>query len=173
MANIVRRNEGERGVSRREQQFQFRDPFRSIADLMRLPFEDLERTVGLRPAFIPDVDLRESSDAYLLEADLPGFKQEDVEITVTGDRLTITGRREPREEDRQYLMRERPAGEFVRNFSLPTGTDPDNVRADLRDGVLSLTIPKRPEVQARKINLGKGTADKSSPPPAQAAPPRS
>jgi HSP20 family protein len=129
---------------------------------MRFPFDDLERTIGVRPVFVPDVDLRETQDAYLLEADLPGFKQEDIEITITGDRLTINGRREPpKEEDRQYLLRERPAGEFVRTFVLPTGTDPDAVRAEVKDGVLMVTIPKRPEVRPRKILLGKAGNDKS------------
>jgi HSP20 family protein len=157
MANIVRRGESEGGVARRQPQFQVSDPFRAIGDLFRFPFEDLERGIGIRPVFVPDVDLRETQDAYMLESDLPGFKQDEVEITITGDRLTISGRREPpKEESRQYLLRERPAGEFVRTFVMPTGTDPEGVRADFKDGVLLVTIPKRPEIKARKIPLGKG-----------------
>jgi HSP20 family protein len=181
MANIVRRGESEQGVVRRDPYpFQLRDPFRSIADLLRFPLDDLERTIGVRPVFVPDVDLRETQDAYVLEADLPGFKQDDIDITITGDRLTISGRRErAKEEDRQYLLRERPAGEFVRSFVLPTGTDSDNVRADFKEGVLMVTIPKRPEVQARKISLGKGGEKGASgggtaqAQPPQSTPPRS
>ena len=95
MANIVRRGEPEGGVVRRDPyQFLPRDPFRSIADVMRFPFDELERTIGVRPVVVPDVDLRETQDAYILEVDLPGFKQDDIEITITGDRLTISGRRE-------------------------------------------------------------------------------
>jgi HSP20 family protein len=171
MANIVRRTENERGVARRESHYQTRDPFRAIGDLFRFPFDDLDRSIGVRPVFVPDVDLRETQDAYLLEADLPGFKQEEVEITVTGDRLTISGQREPPKEDsRQYLLRERPAGEFVRTFVLPTGTDADGVRAEFKEGVLLVTIPKRPEVQARKVPLGKGGTEKAGGGTAQAQP---
>jgi HSP20 family protein len=181
MANVIRRGESEQGVVRREPyQFYLRDPFRSIADLIRFPIDDLERSIRMRPVFVPDVDLRETQNAYVLEADLPGFKQDDINITVTGDRLTISGRREQaEEEDRQYLLRERPAGEFVRTFVLPTGTDPDNVRADFKDGVLMVTIPKRPEVQARKISISKGGEKGASDggttqaQPQQSKPPRS
>lgn len=161
MANIIRRGEGDRGITRREPQT--RDPFRSIADLIRLPFDDLvERSLGFRQVLMPEVDLRETSDTFVLETDVPGFRQDDLEITVSGDRLTIAGRRQPpKDDDGNYLLRERPEGEFVRSFVLPSGTDPNGVRADMKDGVLVMTIPKRPEVQARRITLGQPSSGKA------------
>ena len=78
-----------------------------------------------------------------------------MQIALTGNRLTISGQREQEQksEGEQYYASEISYGSFTRSFTLPDGTDPDNVRADMKAGVLSVTVPKKPEVQPRKIEI--------------------
>jgi HSP20 family protein len=91
----------------------------------------------------------------VFKADLPGVKESDLEISLTGNQLRISGHRgEERveESDRSHVT-ERTYGGFLRSFTLPEGCDPDHAHADLKDGVLTLTMPKKPEVQPRKITI--------------------
>ena len=119
--------------------------------------------------FAPSVDLRESAQAYIFQVDLPGVKEDDIEISVTGNRLTISGQREEerREDDERFHAYECSYGSFSRSFTLPEGTDPDNVQAEMKGGVLRVTVPKRPEVQPRRIDIGQRKAgDGGKTPPA-------
>jgi HSP20 family protein len=174
MANIIRRNEresrdvGSRGrapvESLRSSLF---DPFRVMSDLLRWdPLSDLERLGGFGPGvFVPAVDVRETSDAYVFRVDLPGVKEEDIEISVTGNRLVLSGEREEEtrdEGDRSHAY-EITYGSFTRAFTLPDGADADNVRAEMKDGVLHITVPKRPEVQPRRIPLGTKAGEGAKP----------
>src|SRR6185503_16663279 len=133
------------------------DPFRMMRDLMRWdPFHELSPifpSEGQKGMFMPDVDVKETPDAYMFKADLPGMKEKDVEIQLTGNRLTISGKREEekREQKDTYFTCERSWGSFTRSFTLPQGTDTEATRADLKDGVLTVTVPKKPEVQPKKI----------------------
>jgi HSP20 family protein len=163
MANIVRRNEREsRDITPRRgyvDPVQRLDPFRIMGELLRWdPFADFERfgQASGGPGFLPPVDVRETADAFVFRADLPGVKEDDVEISLTGNRLTINGQRqeETREEGSRYHSYERSYGSFSRSFTLPDGADADSVRADMKDGVLDITVPKRPEVKPRRISLG-------------------
>jgi HSP20 family protein len=165
MANIIRRNEREGREVQTRGRGPFEalragslDPFRVMGELLRWdPFSDLERWGGLQPgAFVPAVDVRETSDAFVFRADLPGVKEDDVDISLTGNRLVLSGRREEetREEDDRSHSYEISYGSFTRAFTLPEGTDPDKVRAEMKDGVLHITVPKRPEIQPRRIALG-------------------
>jgi len=94
-------------------------------------------------------------------------RDEDLDVTVTGDRITISGRREEESvsEGESYYVWERPAGSFSRSFTLPDGCDADHVEAELRNGVLTLKVPKRPEVKPRKVEIagmkGGGVKSKS------------
>lgn len=141
------------------------DPFRMMRDLMRWdPYRELAPVFpneGQKAMFMPDVDVKETPEAYIFKADLPGMKEKDVEVHLTGNRLTIHGKREEekREEKDTYFACERSWGSFTRTFSLPQGTFADTARADLKDGVLTVTVPKKPEVQPKKIPLG-APADK-------------
>lgn len=133
------------------------DPFRMMDTLLR--WDPMRETALFRgDAFVPRFDVKETKDAYVFRADLPGVKDSDVEISLTGSVLTVTGRREEerRDEGEQYHTIERSYGEFARSFSLPEGTDADNVKAELKEGVLTVHVPKKPEVQPRKISIGKG-----------------
>lgn len=155
MANLIRR--------RRED----REPTTGLAASALAPLESLRMMrdllgwdplgdLGMGPlAFVPSFDVKETNDAYIISADLPGVKEEDLEVSLTENRLTVSGRREEerREENDRYYAAERSYGAFSRSFTLPPGADPDNVRAEFKDGVLRVTIGKRPEVQPRRISL--------------------
>ena len=113
--------------------------------------------------FIPSFDVKETKGEYVFKADVPGIAEKDLEISLTGDRLTVSGRREAeqRKDEDRYFTFERSYGSFTRTFSLPEGTDGEHVHADLRDGVLTLVVPKKAEVQPKKIHIGLGTKSKA------------
>src|SRR5262245_23373625 len=143
MANIIRRaHEGR----------ELWDPFRIMLELIGEPHREL-RTV--ESAFAPTFEVVERKDAYVFKADLPGTKQEDLDITLIENRLSIAGRREAekRDEGERFYAYERSFGSFTRSFTLPEGVDAEHVQADLRDGVLTLVVPKKPEVQPKKISI--------------------
>ena len=112
---------------------------------------------GEQPARLtPDFEVKETQEGFLFKADVPGIKQEDLEVTMTGNRLTITGKREAdtKEATDTYYACERSYGSFTRAFMLPEGTGSgDHIQAELNDGVLTLLLPKKPELQPRRIEL--------------------
>ena len=131
------------------------DPF---ADLNRIQRELEKNFFGARnrPAdFAPPVDVHEDENALVLRAELPGVKREDIEIQVDGNVLTLKGERklEAEKETRRYHRIERSYGTFVRQFQLPTNVDATAIDAQLVDGILVLTLPKKAELKARKIEV--------------------
>lgn len=86
-----------------------------------------------------------------------GVRDEDLEISLTGNRLTVSGKREEehRQEDERYYAYERSYGSFSRSFTLPEGGDVEHAQADMSNGVLTVTIPKKPEVQPKTIEVNK------------------
>lgn len=131
---------------------------RSSSSLMDL-FDEFERSVfgenGRRmPAF--STDIRDEGGHYLLEAELPGFQKEDIDLDVKDGVLTISASHQESNETRQdnYLCRERRSGSFSRSFNLD-GIQEDGITASYNNGVLELTLPKRQEVlpQSRKIAI--------------------
>lgn len=106
-------------------------------------------------SFLPDFDVKETQDDYQFQADIPGVEEDDLDISVTASRLTISGKREEESEERAdtYYASERSYGSFSRSFTLPEGTDMEGVQADLKSGVLTVTVPKKPEVQTRKVSV--------------------
>jgi HSP20 family protein len=119
-------------------------------------FAGLVRRQGTPQPFYPGFEVKETKDAFLFKADVPGIRDSDLEISLSGNQLTISGyRKEEQEEEVQnYFLYERSYGKFVRTFTLPEGADIEHIRAELKDGVLDLIVPKRPEVQPRRIELG-------------------
>ena len=103
----------------------------------------------------PAVDIKEEDDRYLLHADIPGVKPEDIEIAMDNGVLTIKGerRQESEEEKENYTRIERSYGLFYRRFSLPDDTDPEKITATGKDGVLEVVIPKSEAVKPRKIQV--------------------
>lgn len=138
------------------------DPFHVVRDMMRWdPFRELSPLFSaeeMKGMFMPDVDVKETPNAFVFKADVPGMKEKDVDISLTGNRLTLSGKREEerREEKETYFATERTYGSFTRTFTLPGGTDPEHTTAELRDGVLTVSVPKVPEVQPKKIPVGAG-----------------
>ena len=107
---------------------------------------------------LPSVDVRETEKAYVLEAELPGFEEKDIEIRLNGNNLTIESKKveENKEEpDRNYLIRERRVSSFSRSFKLPENADPEGVAASFKNGILSMEISKRAEAQTRVIQIAK------------------
>ena len=142
------------------------DPFQVMRDMLRWdPFrEESGLPQALRASYTPSFDVRETKDAFHFHADLPGLKEKDLDITFNGNQLTIAGRREEEKRDdaERYHTVERWYGSFARTFSLPEGVDAENVTAELKDGVLRVVVPKRPEVQPRKISVSVGADKKAS-----------
>lgn len=106
--------------------------------------------------FVPAFEVKETKDSYIFKADLPGVKENDLDITLTGDRLTISGKRETeqQEESDRFYAYERSFGSFSRSFTLPEGVDVNACNAELKEGVLMLRLPKLPEVQPKRIQVG-------------------
>ncbi len=105
--------------------------------------------------YVPNVDIIEQNDKLLLLADLPGVRPDDVEINYERGELTIHGKVSPRQdpENTNYLLREYGVGDFYRSFQIGEGVDHSRIEAELHDGVLTLTLPKSPDVLPRKIEL--------------------
>jgi HSP20 family protein len=158
MANIIRRFQGQEAAPSAG----VWDPFRAMRDALRWdPFREVESAFGGDyQAFAPRFDVKETKEAYVFQADVPGVKENDLEISLTGNHLAISGHREQekREQNEAFYAAERTYGSFTRTFTLPDGADAENVRAELKNGVLALTIPKKPEIQPRKITIGTGEA---------------
>ncbi len=132
------------------------DPFELVRQMLRWdPFREIVSAAGTPSAFAPAFEVKETGDAYLFRADLPGVAEKDVEISLTGNRLTVNGKREAeeREEGENYYALERSYGAFTRSFTLPEGVDADKVDAELRNGVLTVRIPKLPETLPKKISV--------------------
>ncbi len=135
------------------------NPWQRMRDFLAWdPFQELSRAWPGEQEFVfsPAFEVRETNDAYIFKADLPGIHEEDLDINVTGNRLTISGKREAehRNENDRYYAFECAYGSFSRSFTLPDGVDIDHVKADLKNGVLTLHVAKKAEAQPRKISLG-------------------
>jgi len=130
----------------------YRDPFSFARDLLAWdPF------VAQSTAFAPAFEAKETADAFVLKADLPGVADSDLDVAVHNNVLTISGRREAeqRKDGESYSLYERSFGSFTRSFQLPELADGERIEAKLDRGVLVLTIGKKAEAKPRKIAVGK------------------
>jgi HSP20 family protein len=104
------------------------------------------------------VDVREDADHLFVEAEMPGFKKDEIEITLENQTLTISAERKEETKGGQnggdYLLRERRHSRFLRSFTLPPTVDDQKVDAKLNDGVLTITLNKREETKPRRIQVG-------------------
>lgn len=127
--------------------------FRPFSPFLESPYGMEQR--GAERMWVPAFDVKERNDAYVIEADLPGVKDGAIDISLVGNRLTIAGKREASNEDRneQYYSYEREYGSFVRSFTLPENVDTEHLSADFDNGVLSVVIPKKEAAKPRKISL--------------------
>ena len=162
MANITVRRDNESKLlaplSMWEPRF---EPFRMMRELMGWdPFREMTAFPLTAPTtFMPAFEVKETRDGYEFKADVPGVREQDLEITLTGNRLTISGKRESDkvEQTDTYYAAERNYGSFFRSFTLPDGIDTNSVHADLREGVLALSVRKVPEALPKHIAIGAST----------------
>ena len=139
------------------------DPFRDLRSLQdevnRLFSTNLSRAFGdeglTRGAWAPSVDIYENKDQIVIEAELPGMRREDFELTIENNVLTLRGERrfEKKDESDNYHRVERAYGAFTRSFTLPQTVSSENATAEYNNGVLRVTLQKREEVKARRIEI--------------------
>lgn len=107
--------------------------------------------------WVPAFEVKETANAYTVRGDVPGVEEKDLEVTVHNNVLSITATRnaEQAQEGESYSVYERQFGSFTRRFALPENADGDKIEAKLAHGVLTLTVPKKAELQPRKIAFSK------------------
>jgi HSP20 family protein len=140
------------------------DPFRELEELS----ERLNRVFGRLPVrrdnskealtvadWVPAVDISESEGEYLIKAELPGVKKEDIKVTLQEGVLTIQGERkqEKEEKGKKYHRIERSYGTFMRSFTLPDSADDSKVSAEFKDGLLYLHVPKSEKAKPKAIEV--------------------
>ena len=139
------------------------DPFRDLRSLQeevnRLFSTNLTRGFGEegigRGAWNPSVDIYENKDQIILEAELPGMNRDDFELTVENNVITLRGERnfEKKDDTDNYHRVERSYGSFTRSFTLPQTVSAEGATAEYANGVLRVTLPKREETKARRIEV--------------------
>jgi HSP20 family protein len=152
------------------------DPFLAMRREMNRLFDDAFSGFGLPSVFgpalrqmpaAPKIDVSETDNEIQVTAEMPGIDQNDVEVLLEDDRLIIRGeKKEEREDkDRNYHVRERVQGAFSRTLPLPFAPDPNQVKAEFKDGVMNITIPKPQEVKQKqhRIEVQKDTSAPSEP----------
>jgi HSP20 family protein len=116
-------------------------------------FNAVFNDVPLWNARQPLVDVVETDEGYVLEAELPGMTEKDVDVSVEDNLLTVTAKHQDTDEERRYLIRERAARQYRRSFVLPKDADRSNIEARFKNGILSLEIKKLPEAKPRQIKI--------------------
>jgi HSP20 family protein len=132
------------------------EPFAELAELRdRLDRAFGEISGGEARTWAPRVDVVREKERIVVQAELPGIKPEEVEISVEGDVLTISGHHEQNKEEKdEHVVRcERRYGSFSRSMPLPSGVDPDQIEADFADGVLEVSIPVPAEKEAKRVEI--------------------
>jgi HSP20 family protein len=137
------------------------EPFRELGDLQtevnRLFDRFFGRSArgGVTEAWSPAVDLWETNDEVVVAAELPGVREKEIQVTMTGDVLTIRGERAQQHEaqDGSFYRMERVFGKFERSIQLPIPVQADRVKATYRDGVLEVHLPKAEDVKPKEIKI--------------------
>jgi HSP20 family protein len=133
------------------------DPLRGLEGLQDELTQLMQAaTDGNGVPFVPSVDIEETDDAWIVEAELPGVKSEDVNVEVRGSELAISGEIKEREREGILRRRTRKTGEFDYHITLPGEADADRIEASLQDGVLTVRIPKPDQERPRRIDVKPG-----------------
>lgn len=140
------------------------DPFKELEDvsnrLNRIFRRPLARTESgnemlAMAEWAPSADVTETDTAYLIKAEIPGVKKEDVKVTVQNGMLTMQGERkmEKEEKGKKFHRIERSYGCFSRSFQVPEDADENSVKAEFKDGMLNITLPKSEKAKSKSINI--------------------
>ena len=139
------------------------EPFRNLVDIQgevnRLFDSVAGRPMAGAPAagrsWMPAVDMHETKDDLVLRVEVPGVREKDVAVSITGDLLTVRGERrwEDESKDQKFLHVERVYGQFERMIQLPMAVQTDKVKASYREGVLEIKLPKAEELKPREIKI--------------------
>lgn len=163
MANMIKKDGNEhRGNENRGMTTRQSDPYRLMRDFFTDPFGSFQQMMpwGGQQVWNPSFEVRETDQGYVFKADLPGAKSDDIDVTVHGNRLEISGKRdhETEQDEGTFHTYERSYGSFSRAFALPDVADLDKITSDLKDGVLTLVVPKKAQStpQKRKVQIGSG-----------------
>ncbi len=139
------------------------DPFRDLVSLrekMNRLFEDAVTARGeerdmISSTWAPSVDIYETENAIIMNAEVPGIDEEDIEIKIEDNTLTINGERKLEKEtsEENYHRIERSYGSFYRSFTIPRQIDQDKINAEHDNGVLRITMPKKPESKPKTVRV--------------------
>ena len=139
------------------------EPFRDLVSLREAMDRLFEESVVRPRAGWPapfegpvlGIDMAETADTIIVKSDIPGIKAEDLEISITGDTLTIKGEMKAEEEinEENYIRRERRRGAFCRSLTIPVPVVTDKAEAEFENGVLTLTLPKAEEIKPKAIKI--------------------
>lgn len=154
MANITLRDNAGTGGSR--DAFAIARELLSWDPFFRLDWPTRQGSTQSAGTYVPAFNVVEKEDGYYITADLPGVRDEDVDVTLQDHHLIISGSRklEERNEGENYFVYERRYGNFVRAFALPENADAEAVDAELKNGVLEVRVAKRESAKPRKVPLG-------------------
>ncbi len=156
MANITvqRKNGGqpEAAIARRGW-----EPSQAMRSLLGWdPFGEMTPILsGQLPVYEPAFEIKETKDSFVFKADVPGVKEQDLEVNTAGNRLTVSGKRESEKEEKDdnYYAFERSYGSFTRIFTLPEQADTAHIQAELKNGELMIAIPKKAAAVAKRIPI--------------------
>ncbi len=129
-----------------------RDDFdRLLSDTFRMFDEGYGERMGWKPA----VDMEENQEEYIIKAELPGIKKEDIKISIADNKVLIGGEitEEKDVQEKNYYLKERVRGKFSRGFTLPTSVDSNKTEAIYKDGILTLKLPKAEEAKPKQISI--------------------
>lgn len=138
----------------------FQDELKQVFDRFFQGSDRQDESSVVTSQWVPLVDIKEEAERFVIHADLPGIDPQDVEVMMDKGILTIKGERrsESSEENERYSRIERSYGTFHRRFALPDSADPEGIAASGHNGVLTITIPKRPETKPRRIQVDGGVS---------------
>jgi HSP20 family protein len=152
MSNVVRRNQENDPFLALTRDWLTPSRWRSLWE----PFADLAplstNQVG---SYVPEFDVKERPEGFVLRADLPGVRTEDLDVQANGNRITVSGKREEEKEEKDattYRL-ERSYGSFTRSFTLPEAIDSSKINAELKNGVLTLNVPKKVVQPATSVKV--------------------
>lgn len=129
---------------------------RNFLDLFEDFFDErLTPSLLAQKEWMPRVDIYEKDGSYVVKADMPGMEEKDLNVEIKDNVLTLSGKKEEEKEtdDKNYHRVERSSGSFTRTFNIPEGVEADQIKAEYKKGVLTVTLPKSKKAEPKKIEV--------------------